>query len=118
MMRQQQQQEIASSHKVRSNSQKRARPKSAKQQLSSGPSKTLKAKAIQSYASYYQPANPKKKKSVVGGLKTKSKKKKRPMTAGAPPMMGQGYMMNNYFPALEGGGISQTTEDGASGSKE
>ncbi len=26
--------------------------------------------------------------------------------------------MNNYFPALEGGGISQNTEDGTPGNKE
>ena len=56
------------------------------------PKSGKKKKVPQSYNAYYQPSQPKKKKGKKGLKKKKA------------VYEGEGVMMNNYFPALEGEG--------------
>jgi hypothetical protein len=71
---------------------KSSRPKSAKT------TKSLKVKAPPAYSNYYQPYMNTRRKSTGKGKK-KGKKSKKSLD----PTMQEGVMMNNYFPALEGG---------------
>lgn len=90
---------------------KSSRPKSAKT------TKSFKPKAPPAvYNNYYQPYLNSRRKSTGKGKK-KGKKSKKSLD----PTMQEGVLMNNYFPALEGGqliGQSQNTEEGASLSKD